>query len=89
MFVIRFPRTRIIFRCRFWSTIASTTSRNGTFTGCPRPRLSVRPAIDTPIKKLCSGVKDGRDTIYEKTCTLAERTELLKVSKSLVEEKWT
>ncbi|CAI2355063.1 unnamed protein product [Caenorhabditis sp. 36 PRJEB53466] len=35
------------------------------------------------------GVKDGKDVVYEKTVTLAERTELLKVSKSLLEEKWS
>ncbi|EFO97211.1 hypothetical protein CRE_04335 [Caenorhabditis remanei] len=34
------------------------------------------------------GVKDGTDVVYEKMVTLTERTELLKVSKSLVEEKW-
>uniref|UniRef100_A0A1I7SZZ5 SPK domain-containing protein n=1 Tax=Caenorhabditis tropicalis TaxID=1561998 RepID=A0A1I7SZZ5_9PELO len=35
------------------------------------------------------GVKDDKDVVYEKTCTLQERTELLKVSKTLVEEKWS
>uniref|UniRef100_A0A8R1IAK3 Uncharacterized protein n=1 Tax=Caenorhabditis japonica TaxID=281687 RepID=A0A8R1IAK3_CAEJA len=35
------------------------------------------------------GVKDSCDVVYEKTCTLQERTELLKVSKSLLEEKWS
>lgn len=35
------------------------------------------------------GVKDDKDVVYEKMCTLQERTDILKVSKSLVEEKWS
>lgn len=79
-----------LFRCQFWSTIASTTSRNGTSTGFPRLRCLVSFILLNSFieKNNIKGVKDDKDVVYEKMCTLQERTDILKVSKSLVEEKW-